>query len=371
MHYLLIPYSLLAGIYLLHFARQREASDRFGMVVVAVGILLLLAFAAVIRPVAGDSWRYNLGFQIMRNMSLPDALAFRGTDPLFTLLNWLVGQISAAPAALFAATFSIYICGFIVAVNRLVGPVKTISVVMAYSMYPYFIAYGVSGLRQGLSLVFLLIGIVCLAQAQRKAWIWLLIGPLWHSGSWLAVGVIGLHQLLYRYVHNPRIRLIVVAAAFAGVTFLSVSGINQDLMQRLLDYLTIQKSHQIYFEDAASQGIAYRTGFRLDFYLFSLVPVLTGWLMSRKIDSTRKPALMWWLTLYLALNMLYHLFSFAPFSDRFASFSWFLMPLIVFLQVWHSRRPRLIFNVTLGIICINILMLQFYTGHFLIEPAWW
>lgn len=371
MHYLLIPYSLLTGLYLLSFSKRREAYARGGMALAAAATLSLFFIAGVTRPIHGDSSRYGYRFQFLRTLSLPEALAEQSTDPLFTVLNWVVGQFNAEPAALFAVILLIYIFLFIVAIRRLVGPLPVVMVLMAYSMYPYFIAYGVNGLRQGLSLVFMLLGLVALAQGRpRQGWAWLLVAPFWHSGTWLALAVIALHQLMQSWVRNPNHRLFIVAAAFIGVTILSITGLNQGLMSVLPDYFEVNPSHSLYFDTAEAQDIDYRTGFRWDFYLFSLVPVMTGWLLRQSIKPDQRIELLWWLALYLSLNILYHLFSYAPFSDRFASFSWFLMPLVVFLQAWSTGRQRIMLYFVLATTIVNLLMLQFYTGNFLDKPGW-
>jgi len=77
------------------------------------------------------------------------------------------------------------------------------------------------------------------------------------------------------------------------------------------------------------------------------------------------PGSFWWLSLYLSLNIIYQLFAFAPFADRFAAFSWFIMPIVIFLQFQEARSSQLISQLIFGFVLANILLLQFYTGNWI------
>lgn len=77
------------------------------------------------------------------------------------------------------------------------------------------------------------------------------------------------------------------------------------------------------------------------------------------------PGSFWWLSLYLSLNIIYQLFAFAPFADRFAAFSWFIMPIVIFLQFQEARSPQLVSQLIFSFVLGNILLLQFYTGNWI------
>jgi hypothetical protein len=369
MHYLLIPYALLSFTFVVQFHARRDAGARTGLVITAGVTLLMMFMAMALRPATGDSWRYFQYFLDLRSMGLQEAMAYRETDLFWGLLNWGAGRLGGAEWLLFGVTLMLYMSVFVTAVHRLVGLSGTAVLLMCYAAFPYFVAYAASGLRQGLALVFLLMAYVCFRQDKRTAWIWLLLAPFWHSGAWLGVAVAVSHQLMCTFVGNERIRWTLVLFAVFSAILLSASGLNASLMSQLPDQVTLQQSHEIYFSSAEDYG--YRAGFRPDFLLFSLVPLATAWALRRKAPTFRYSGSGWWLSLYLTLNVIYHLFAFAPFADRFAAFSWYLMPLVVFLQVRESRSQNAMAAFVASISLVNVAMLQFYTGNFIQLPQGW
>lgn len=160
MHYLLIPYAFLSFAFVVQFHFRRDITARTGLVVTAGTTLALIFIAIVMRPVTGDSWRYYQYFLYLRPMDLGDALAYRDPDLLYALLNWVVGRLGAEAWLLFTAIFLVFIGIFVSAIYRLVGLSGTAVLLMCYTAFPFFIAYGANGLRQGLSLVFLLMALV-------------------------------------------------------------------------------------------------------------------------------------------------------------------------------------------------------------------
>ena len=92
MHFLLIPYTLLSALFVMHYQVRSEMASRGGLVVTSIAAGTLLFLAMLFRPAAGDSWRYYRHFLELRDLSLVEALQHHASDPLFTLLNWVAGQ---------------------------------------------------------------------------------------------------------------------------------------------------------------------------------------------------------------------------------------------------------------------------------------
>lgn len=367
MHFLLIPYALLSFIFIVHFNTRREAGARAGLVLMAFATLGLIFMAILMRPASGDSGRYYQYFIILGKMGLQDALAYGETDPLYVLLNWIASLLGQSQWVLFGSTLMVYAGVFLMAIHRLVGLIGGAILIMCYSAFPYFVAYAANGLRQGLALVFLLMAYVSFKQERRTAGIWLLLAPFWHSGAWLAVIIAIFHQLMVRFVKNERTRWKLVFLVLFAAVALSAIGLNESMVSQFSSLATIQKSQEIYFSDP--NAVSYRAGFRPDFLLFSLLPLGVAWLLRRRAPIFSYKGSGWWLSIYLSLNVVYHLFAFAPFADRFAAFSWFLMPLVVFLQIRETRNYKSMTIFVVVVLLVNLIMLQFYTGNFIQIPT--
>jgi hypothetical protein len=370
MHYLLIPYLLLGSLFVLQFHARKDVSMRTGLVVTALVIAGMLCIAIIFRPVVGDSWRYNQYFQVVRTLPFPEIFSYRDPDPAYALLNWIVGQVSASPALLFAAVLALYVGVTVIALRRWFTAVELAVLSTCLVAFPFFITYAANGLRQGIGLAFLLAGYLGVRKGRRSAWLWILSAPLWHSAMLLGVGVFLVHQLMCRLVGKQTARWNIVFAVWGVSLILSLTGWNAVVGGLLPAMVTLGQSYDIYFMDPNEFG--YQSGFRADFALFSLVPLMTGFVLRRRAFAFDYRTIAgWMLSLYVSLNIIYHLFSFAPFADRFAAFSWWLMPLVVFLQVRATQYKSLMSMFVTLVVLVNAAMLQLYTGKFLPAPEWW
>ena len=372
MHFLLIPFAALSAMFVVHYHQQDRRTANAGLVVTAGITMVLLSAAILFRPVAGDGWRYHQYYLWVRQVDFVSMLQDERTDFLYKLLNWGIGQAGDSALWLFGASLVLFMATFIWALRRLLPPAQAAAVFMCYAAYPFFIAYGANGLRQGLALVCMLMALVQFNRGRtRSGWLWLLPIPFWHGGSLIGALVVAVFVLMNRWVPRERWRWNLVLAAFFFSILLSLTGLNAAILGQLPDVFDIEARHQVYFMDPSQVGVAYRTGFRPDFALFSLLPLISAVLLRRMGPMFSFKASGWWLAIYLSLNCLYHLFSFAPFADRFSSFSWFLLPLVLFLQVRDTGNRWLRSLFIVGIASVNLLMLQFYTGNFLPPPVWW
>ncbi len=372
MHPLLIPYALLTALFVLHFHQRDRRVGSAGVAVVAVAMLALLSAAMVLRPARGDSGRYYEHFLHVRSLDFSGMMQYERMDPLFKLLNWLVGQLGQSSELFFSAAFVLFVGVIIWAFHRLLGARQAAALFMCYAAYPFFITYGANGLRQGLALACMLMALVQFNRGNmRSGALWLLPMPFWHGGSLLGATVVALYVLMLRYVPRAQQRWRIVGILYAASVMLSVTGLNEALLGRLPDIIDLEARHQGYFLSPDELGTVYQTGFRLDFTLFSLTPLFSALLLRHRGEMFSFRASGWWLSIYLALNCIFHLFSFAPYSDRFSAYSWFLMPLVLFMQIRASGNPWLRSAFIVCVAAVNIIMLQFYTGNSIRPPEWW
>lgn len=369
MHFLVIPYLLLGGIFLLQFQPDRGGRTRASAVVTAWVAIGLFAIIAITRPVAGDSWRYYTTFLTARAEFTSMATMASGPDPLWSIFNLVLAYVGDAPWILYGGTFLVYLGVTVWALRYLFGPLERAALLVCMLGYPFFVSYAVSGLRQGVALAFLAAGYFGIYQKRRGAWLWILCAPFWHSGSWLAVAVFAVHEAMHRWLKSGSLRWRIVFMTWILSIGLSVSGMNQIVGTILPSIVEVDRGHEIYFEAAENYG--YVAGFRLDFFVFSLIPIVLALLFRRRAEAFDQRRLTGWLlSLYVSLNIIYHLFSFAPFSDRFAAFSWWLIPSLAFVQYRELGSGKAMRQFVMAAVVINALMLQFYTGASLLTPDW-
>ena len=101
-------------------------------------------------------------------------------------------------------------------------------------------------------------------------------------------------------------------------------------------------------------------GFRIDFILYSVMPVVVGWFAVFKKKMQLSPLYKDLLNLYLCLNGVWMLCMYANFTNRIAYLSWFLYPIVLlypFLQEqWGKARYKTFGLVMLGHLGFTLFM---------------
>lgn len=101
-------------------------------------------------------------------------------------------------------------------------------------------------------------------------------------------------------------------------------------------------------------------GFRIDFILYSAMPILVGWFAVFKKKMNLSPLYKDLLNLYLCLNGVWMLCMYANFTNRIAYLSWFLYPIVLiypFLnEQWGKTRYKTFAYVMLGHLGFTLFM---------------
>lgn len=107
-------------------------------------------------------------------------------------------------------------------------------------------------------------------------------------------------------------------------------------------------------------------GFRIDFIVYSMMPVIVGWyaIMKKKLQVSDLYKKL--LSLYLCLNGVWMLCMYAEFTNRIAYLSWFVYPIVLiypFLnEQWGRNRYKIFGLVMLGHLGFTLFMNIIYYG---------
>lgn len=356
--YAIFSFSMLAGLNMRH--TTESAALRFA----AWGAMGVVVFASVFRPLVGDTFRYAITFQYIRLGSLPDAVASESGNWLFTGLNWLLGQMGSNPLWLIAPVTLFCVVSLWLSARKLLSKTHATVVIFLYSVYPYFVFYIASGMKQAIALAFLLFGYIALSRNNKSGWLWIGVAIGFHSGASLVVPFVVLHKLMWNAWFGYSNALRFSVTLFVVSLFASLTGLNEAFLIPLQDYFVVSERYAIYFSDASE--LSYRSGFRVDFTAFSLLPLIAAVFLRSKGNGLTLGVSGWWLNLYILLACIYQLFAFAPFADRFAVFSWYLTPLILVIMLAEIGRRRELQVTVLLFSIFNVAILQFYTGEALL-----
>lgn len=84
-------------------------------------------------------------------------------------------------------------------------------------------------------------------------------------------------------------------------------------------------------------------GFRWDFLLYSIMPIILGWFVTKRNNTNRVYTVL--LNTYILCNAFWVLVIRAQFSDRFAGLSWIIYPIVIAypllkMEVWSNQPKR-------------------------------
>jgi hypothetical protein len=287
----------------------------WGWACVAIMIVVL-----GLRPISfafGDMGNYYKQFQAYQ------AGAELGQrDLLFEGGLWLYARYLTAPL-FFLSCLLLYLVPLIAAFRRLLGAYWPLAFFLAVAHFDFY-GYGVNGIRQGIaSSLFLL------ALTTRGLSSWLLMACSVGVHGSLIVPFLGylLTLCLKRpgYYFTGWLICLAATSIYAGFGELIFStGFGGE---RLDKYSSVDSE----FLDQLS-----KVGYRFDFLIYSLPPILLGYYLV-VVRGVRDYPYLRMLQIYLTSNAVWLLMIRSPISNRIAYLSWFLMGVLIAYPLVRHR----------------------------------
>lgn len=315
---------LLTSLVYAQGSSKSEFSISFNAFMIwAIGGLLIFFIGT--RPIDGtfvDMTTYAMSFEIQKNGG-GDSFSDWG----FTMLSEFVGRVGSAEL-FFAVCAAIYILPLMIGAQRIHGK-WSYPALLAFAGAMSFFSYGVNGIRNGMSTSLL---IAAFAFWDRKLIMVLLMvaAESMHKSALVpivAFVIAGFYTrpLAYGLVWLGALGASAVAGEKLSGLLVGLSGFGDD--ERLARY-------------AGAVGFGGdKGGFRLDFILYSIVPVIISY--GAASASTRKDLFYRRLVCtYLLANSFWLIAMYAAYSNRFAYLSWFLMPWVIVYPFIPQSRFR-------------------------------
>lgn len=143
-----------------------------------------------------------------------------------------------------------------------------------------------------------------------------------------------------------------------------ISALHISYFQILFAGLTDEKGAGYLLSDRSEDIVFDKGGFRLDFIIYSAMPILMGWyaIMKRKINDTLYNTIF---CCYTLVNALWMLCMYASFTNRIAYLSWFMYPIVLiypmFIEQFGPDRYKFFAKVAalhlIFTLCMHIIYL--------------
>lgn len=250
-----------------------------------------------------------------------------GSDQILGLITLFLSKFCTVDSY-FILLACIYTGLYFSACRRMVGT-SVFFLFLGCALCMGFTNYGTNTLRAGLAISFLLTGL----SHYKRLWLMVVfigLGVMTHFSMIIPASMILISRFfdktkLYFRLWLLSIPVSFVAGGFFQSIFTSLSGDSRT------SYLTTLNDN-------------YNIGFRLDFIIYSLVPLLVGYYyIYRRNYKSRFYSNLY--NAYILTNIFWILVIKANFSDRFAYLSWFMIPFILLYPILKEptvvKKPAL------------------------------
>lgn len=307
-----------------------------------------------------DSWGYYHSFERFANKPLTTELLSENKDGLFYYIELLCSRFTSATGWFIIIALTYYL-STLWAARRLFSNNAYAAMLTFFVAFSTF-SYATNGIRNGMACSILLLAISYIVVPGKKNLIKALVLGFAATQIHASVTLPAVCCLIALYFHNVRFALILwflAIPAFFTVgsvvsTFFQNLGFDDRLENYILDYDRYSRT---------AKG-----GFRIDFLIYSFMPVLMGWyaVIKRRMTDRTYSIL---LCTYLYANAIWIMLMKAAFSNRFAYLSWFLYAFVLVypalkFNLWKERQGAKAAMIIL-LNCLFTVFMEFIYYNFL------
>lgn len=216
---------------------------------------------------------------------------------------------------------AVYFCGIFIACKKLFPKDVLLAFVVYLSAFSTF-SYATNGIKAGAAASLFL---VALAYIDKK-WLSVIFAILTY-GMHHSMALVIVAYFIVLYVKNPKFYFFVWGFSFV------IAALHITWFQHLFAGFTDEHGAGYLLSEQ-------NTGFRIDFIIYSSVPVIIGyWLIFKRALKSKIYSLI--LNLYLLTNSVWMLCMYSSFTNRISYLSWFLYPIVLlypFVNLSLSNR---------------------------------
>ena len=303
---------------------------------------MALTFFIGLRPksVGADTSQYIQNYEYEKGIVFQ--LNYDTENVIFDNLFTYLGSQNYDISELFLIMAFIYFACIYVACRRLFPQSQEIaffSYLMAFSTF----SYSVNGMKAGVGAALFLVALAYREKILLSiAFAALSIG--FHH-SMIVVAIAYVISYFYKSTKNFIYGwLLCTLMAIAHISFFQVlfASFASD---KANEYLT---------------GVGYITGLRLDFILYSAMPILIGYIMLFK-KNIRNELYELWLRMYLTTNSAWMLCMYASYTNRIAYLSWFMYPIVLLIPYYSIKTSNNQFVVGKKVVLYHLFFTLFMT----------
>lgn len=325
-------------------------------------LMLLCIFTSVyigLRPAVygyfSDSLGYYLSFDELAVQPLSFKVLFESSkDGLFYCFELLCTRFTTATGWFIIIALFYYMC-VMFAARRLFANNAYAAMIAFFVSFSTF-SYATNGLRNGMACSFLLLAFSYITVPGKKNLIAALIIGFIATQLHASVTLPALCCLLVVLVKKVRNIHLAIYIWFGAIIAYFILGNN---VSSLFQNINFDYRLDKYIAESEHYAITAKSGFRIDFLIYSAMPIWMAWYSAVKCKITDRTFNILACT-YIYANAFWILLMNVAFSNRFAYLSWFIYPFVLVYPVlkfnlWGARQG----TIASRIIMLNCLFTVF------------
>lgn len=345
--------------------------------VMAILVTLTIATIVGLRPLArdfGDTQVYAAGYRYIKSLSEMIPISFKTEWFWHDLEVFCRVVLKLNQHEFFLLVSLLYFGGMVVCSIIIARRNLWLSMMFFFTAFQTF-TFSTNGIRNGMGTSFVLMAIAIMSEKRKLTIIPVLLMFLalgTHRSTMLPTTAAFVSLYIVKDTKYA-LRFWVISIALSLVVGHAVENFFASLGfdDRMSAY------HNAQFQEGNEDKFSH-TGFRWDFLLYSMFPVIMIWYVTRH-RKFNDPQYNMIANIYLFCNAFWIMVIRAAFSNRFAYLSWFLYPVVIFyplfrMNIWkdQDRRSALILFAYSGFTFFMFFIYYFGTTGFKgFDQYWW
>ncbi len=351
-NFLLFLVLITAISYLTRGANAPSIHSKTPAVLLFLFMVLIIGYRDWTSPLFGDSNTYG---NYLKLATSPESVWY-SKSKLFGYIYYYWHKWNLSAESFFLLSALIYCAPMYALSKKLKNSRSPFLPLLFFATSLIWYSFGVNGIRNGWAFAMILWAIYYYDR-PFLFYAFLALGYAIHGSVMLTIGAI----CVTRYYAKPKSMLLF----WLGCVLLSViiGRYAEDIFLQY-DFIAEEGEGYLSLEEEVNDDVTFsHTGFRWDFVLYSVIPILWGYYNIIK-SQVKDKYYDWIFCTYVLANAIWVLVIRANFSNRIASLSWFLIPIVIVYPLvrMHNFRNQ---NQTIAITLI--LYYGFTYGMWLIS----
>ena len=334
-------------------SRLSTSGNHSSLVIIVISVFMTLFLG--LRPVSEqffvDMANYARDYSLI--LGQPFVFEWNTDNKLFDNLFAFLASSHVPIEFFFLLIAAIYFIGISFACSKLFPKDKIAALLVYLGAFSTF-SYGTNGIKAGAAASLFL---VALALYQNKQRIWMLLFLLLSIGFHHSMIMPVVCFIICLFVRDSKLFFIL------WIVSLLIAAFHVTIFQEFFGSIADEQGAGYLLGTDGNTRKDILGGFRIDFILYSTVPIFVGWLaVFRKRIISRQYTFL--LNLYTMSNSIWLLCMYADFTNRIAYLSWLMLPIVLiypFLnERWGKAQYKTFHWVAFGHLAFTLFMQYVY-----------